>query len=635
MWTVGTPFNNRINYTMGYWDLVAGLYGCRDYATGDRLVHKRVEPDLAYHMGVPFEVETYSWDLHLCQVGYFGSHCEDSSRTQTYAKMCSVLPMVFTVAPQQVSSVSLNSTEPSHTSKSFLQAVEPFASNCASGRERIAVVFHVTGSFTVIMLEGAVHSLRPLGLFSGSSQDNLIITNATNFGTVRAFLRSVPMVEGIYRISSFANTIDAKEVHQKFAVVTKCLITGIDLQRQRRSFPEKFADSISGTDGIVHFDVDIATTSARGGGSGTLKVRVLTTRDTFVLSNSISIRAGVAEVDQILYQSYEAARDDIGAASRGISDEITVATGSQICSKHRAVNSHSASIALRPSALGLCVISSTGASRVDGLGIAVSGRQIRYKVTGMSESISYTYGCDRDWIDIERHVASAEGVYEFDALLRLPDNNHESSFWLVAQASLNRAMVGNAELSDMFGVGLFYYDDNNNTQTTERSTKMMVDAITSGLPSEEMLAGCAETGASLRASCNLVCFTLSGEVFLGGVSEVDRPMLVHHISVAELADEFESEPRDRFGSSRRRILARGPHVHQQQQLTRSLVVRRNHQWTVRVEKLETRTMILAVTVPLGVILIVIVCAMCAGKLSIAIGAKKKKMATRIRRQIPN
>jgi len=112
-------------------------------------------------------------------------------------------------------------------------------------------------------------------------------------------------------------------------------------------------------------------------------------------------------------------------------------------------------------------------------------------------------------------------------------------------------------------------------------------------------------------------------------------MLVHHISVAELADEFESEPRDRFGSSRRRILARGPHVHQQQQLTRSLVVRRNHQWTVRVEKLETRTMILAVTVPLGVILIVIVCAMCAGKLSIAIGAKKKKMATRIRRQIPN
>jgi hypothetical protein len=54
-----------------------------------------------------------------------------------------------------------------------------------------------------------------------------------------------------------------------------------------------------------------------------------------------------------------------------------------------------------------------------------------------------------------------------------------------------------------------------------------------------------------------------------------------------------------------------------------------------VEKLETRTMILAVTVPLGVILIVIVCAMCAGKLSIAIGAKKKKMATRIRRQIPN
>jgi hypothetical protein len=45
-------------------------------------------------------------------------------------------------------------------------------------------------------------------------------------------------------------------------------------------------------------------------------------------------------------------------------------------------------------------------------------------------------------------------------------------------------------------------------------------------------------------------------------------MLVHHISVAELADEFESEPRDRFGSSRRRILAGGTHVHQQQQGTR-------------------------------------------------------------------
>jgi len=39
-------------------------------------------------MDVPYHVTTYSWDMHLCQVRYYGSGCAYTSRTRLYAQTC-------------------------------------------------------------------------------------------------------------------------------------------------------------------------------------------------------------------------------------------------------------------------------------------------------------------------------------------------------------------------------------------------------------------------------------------------------------------------------------------------------------------------------------------------------------------
>lgn len=584
-WKMGTPSNGRVNYTMGYWDLITGFYGCKDYATGERLVGKRVESEFAYYMGVPYRIETYSWKMHLCQVGFFGSSCEDTTKRQMYAKTCAVIPISFTVAPQQMSAVT-SSTSLSTDMKTFLQSVDSITSNCGAGSERIAVVFHlVFFEKSLIIVEESVHDIRPSGLFETTSQENTVLIDATAFQTVNSFLASNPTSEGLYKLqTSFADSFDGDVVNQKIIVLTKCFFTGFDERQGVRSRPGVFADAIVGQNDVVQFEISIVfrRVGVLIDVRNTLEARIVATKDTFSLRSEIALKNKAAEAVHRLYGSYESAREDTGIVSNGLPQGVIMFSGDQLCSKHQAHGTHASSISLRPNAVGACLLSHKGVARVDGEGIRLAGREVVYRATGMFQTATYTFGCERNWIDVENVVRNAEGVYELGRLRRLSDDNHERAYWFVKQANVNEAAWGTSGrlLSDAFGVGLFHYDDNANKQIARRSSEMQADPLTDVQSDEDLDAGCVETHGNLRASCNLACFTIT-EGHLTGAFGENATLMVHHISVAIVAGEAETEPIDRFHERKRRraLMETGGIGDTRQEQTRLMTVRRGARGT--------------------------------------------------------
>ena len=116
----------------GLLGLVSGYHRCRDYHTGASLVRVEHEGE-TYVGGVAYAVESYSWTLHLCQVGYFGPNCADTSKTQSYAKTCATIPSTFSIAPRQVSHVDTTPTSSGLVSKSFLVPCRPCGADVPSG----------------------------------------------------------------------------------------------------------------------------------------------------------------------------------------------------------------------------------------------------------------------------------------------------------------------------------------------------------------------------------------------------------------------------------------------------------------------------------------------------------------------
>ena len=53
--------------------------------------------------GVRYEVESYSWAVSVCAVGWFGPQCDQ----QMYAKTCRTIPASFSVTPQQIAHVTV------------------------------------------------------------------------------------------------------------------------------------------------------------------------------------------------------------------------------------------------------------------------------------------------------------------------------------------------------------------------------------------------------------------------------------------------------------------------------------------------------------------------------------------------
>jgi hypothetical protein len=563
-WKMGTPVDGRVNYTAGFWDLVSGFYQCRDHETGTRLVERELEGD-TYIGGVAYAVESYSWKLHLCQVGYFGPNCADTSTVQSYAKTCAVIPSVFSVAPRQVSHVDTSPTNSGLVSKSFLSFVASTRGGCSFGEERVVVVFSLLVFETdYVLLVDAAHSLkRPIGVFDGNQTD-VPFSNATEFTSPRDFLASDPSAEGLYALRPFESVSsggDGDVTHQSLVVVSRCFDTGHDPATRTRARGDAFANAVAGGTDRVAFELDVTLEKIVQGATGgaytvrnSLTIRVLGTKDTFVLRSIDVMEQKGARATHALYANYETAAADVTSGfPNALPGDITVFAGDQICSKQQLVDGDAHGTALRPNAVGACVLSAEGEAAVDGAGVPLAGREIFYQTVGMREPASYVFGCFRNWINVSSVTPTSAGVYRMQVLERLPDVNHESTFWFVAGGALAETALPGSDtaLDDRFGTGLFTYDETANAgagaNVATFSSSMQRDPITVSTPPEELTAGCAETLGNLRAACNLVCFDVEEGLLTSTVVGDNKTLVVHHVSVAVVVDAAGSAGKHRFG----------------------------------------------------------------------------------------
>jgi hypothetical protein len=563
-WKMSSPADGRVNYTTeaadsSFYDLVKTFYKCKNYATSERLVTKTVEQEMTYINGVPYNVETYDWNIHICQVGYFGRSCDDPSLSQMYAKTCAVVPASFSIAPQQVSHVSTTPSSSKMVSKTFLQSVDAFSSNCTTGHERIAITLSLVVFETDYELyDEKVHDvIKPEGIFEKSHMD-VNFFNITHT-SVFDFLQSHPEEEGIYKMQRVVTTEDAvQSYYQKIIIISKCYYTGLDTKEKTRSTPTTFADAVKDANDKVYVEVEfvLRKKNSQFDLRNTLNIIIIATSQTFVLQNTVLLTQsqGVASIHR-LYNSYEAAKSDtLPGLLEGIIAEgdTVVYEGDQVCSKHQMATTSAQSVLLSPNAVGACVLTAEGEEQKDGSGIRLAGREIMYRANGMETFATYVFGCTNDWLDITTKVASPEGVYYFETIQRL-ENTHESRFWFVKSAILNHEQLGSSahdnKMSDLFGTGIFYYDSNAGKENSEISEQMEVDSITAQFPTTELSAGCVEEGGNLKGACNLVCFkVVSG--LLTPSSRTNATLLVHHISVASVATEEQIRVQNTFSSRR-------------------------------------------------------------------------------------
>lgn len=576
-WKMGEPANGRVNYTAGYWDLVSGFYQCRDHETGTRLVSREAE-GVTYIGGVAYAVESYSWTLHLCQVGYFGTNCADTSTIQSYAKTCATIPSTFSIAPRQVSHVDTTPTSSGLVSKSFLRSVSSVRGGCPIGSERVGVAFTLLVFETdYAIVNDTAHAVaEPQGVFEGN-QTGVAFLDASWTTSVRTFLASDPSVEGMYALASFVSSTGGADVlHQTIVVLTRCFDTGHDPATRARSRGRAFADAVSDGSGRVRFELDVSLRKTAGTYvvKNALTVRVLGTDDTFVLRDVDVMEQKGARATHALYANYETAVADVSPSfpsALPATSDVTMYAGDQLCSKQQLAEGDAHGSALRPNAIGACVLSSKGETATDGDGVLVAGREIFYRAAGMSEPASHVFGCFRDWIDVSTIRPSAAGVYEIPGpATRLPDENHESDFWFVARGELVRTTLPGTgtTVAERFGTGLFAYDETANdgvgSDVADVASTMQRDPITTSTPSHELTAGCSETVGNLRAACNLACFDVEEGLLTSTLVGENKTLVVHHVSVAVVANAEESAARHRFGSdddsgegtamSRRRLL---------------------------------------------------------------------------------
>lgn len=562
-WKIGTPVDGRVNYTTGYWDLVSGFKRCRDHQTGTSLVNVEHEGE-TYVGGVAYAVESYSWTLHLCQVGYFGPNCRDTSTIQSYAKTCATIPSTFSIAPRQVSHVDTTPTSSGLVSKSFLRSVSSVRGGCPLGNERVVL------SFALLLFEseyvvsfGPAHAVRrPSGIFEGG-QDGVPMIDASLHASTSVFLASDPSVEGMYLLKPFASphttgSPSDTATHHTIAIVTKCHDTGHDPVARTRSRSDAFAKAASDGSGRVYFELVISLDKMieTHAVKNSLSVRVLGTEDTFVLRDVDTMEQKGVRASHALYANYETAAADVSPSFPNAlpSTDVTMFAGDQLCSKQQLAEGDAHGTALRPNAVGACVLSAKGETATDGDGVPVAGREIFYLAAGMPEPVSYVFGCFRDWIDVSTTRPTVAGVYEMVVLNRLPDENHESVFWFVARGALAETTLPGTgtTISDRFGTGLFAYDESVNdgagSNVGDVSSTMQRDPLTASTPSNELTAGCAETAGNLRAACNLACFDVEEGLLTSTVVGDNKTLVVHHVSVATVANAAETASRHRFGS---------------------------------------------------------------------------------------
>ena len=283
------PVDQKIEYTVGdgpsgYYDLVRVWTQCKNLQNDAQVVTKDLETEDIFINGVRYEVESYSWTLSVCGVGWYGPNCD----RQMYAKTCRSIPASFSVTPQQIAHVTIAPITSQLVSKTFLQSVDAFPSDCPILNERVAVTLNlvVFGTDYEIKTDDVHDVLAPTGILDNADQDDLTITEIsdntfTDFASYAAAQGTVS--SGVYVMAKRLVSSGSTSVYyRKIVVVTKCYQTDYNPDRGTRDSPEVFAEAIAGSDEHVLFDVEVILTNATTSSStitNTLNLRVLATRD--------------------------------------------------------------------------------------------------------------------------------------------------------------------------------------------------------------------------------------------------------------------------------------------------------------------------------------------------------------------
>ena len=557
-WKMHDPVGARVNYTTeaangDFYDLVKTFSKCENYADNSRVVSKTSEEPMFIN-GVPYPVETYSWEMTVCQAGLFGRTCRDPNTVQNYAKTCRTLPASFSISPQQISHAAAVDAPSDLVSKTFLQAVTSTPGGCSSAtEERVVVTINLvmmTVGYTIT--EDTVHDLlEPLDILDGSQTD-IGMTKVNAYETTADFIASDPDVgEGVYFLKRIDNTVGSVTVYShKVVIVTKCYNTGFNSQTRKRAFPKVFAEDVA-DNGFVRFDLEVVTSRNGGDIKNTLNLRVLATEETFVLPSAEELEMEDISAAQYLYGAYETARDDrdVNGYLGVDGSSIELFGDDQVCSKHQ-ITGYDASVALMtPNLVGACLLSQAGT------GNARKGTTIKYKLPGMVDPADYTFGCIEDWIDLSTATETG-GVFVFPAgttsVPRLA-GTHENVQWFVLKEKLNEAALPNGDtVSDRFGTGLMYFNSTDGASRVFVSDEMQIDSNTRLAKANDlasMTPGCNNAGGNLKGACNLVCFDLVDGILTN--VQGTRAVLVHHESVAEIATEAQSTGDKKFSSNKK------------------------------------------------------------------------------------
>lgn len=552
--------NTRFTWnTTDYFDIVRAYSKCQKRVDGTRLVTPTVEPELSYINGVGYNVTTYSWTMHVCQVGYFGQHCNSHppSGVSTYAKACKTAPASFSITPQQVSTAVVTPVDSNLYTKTFLQSVRSSTDTCSVNHERYVIVLSLiiySEQYTIVT-DTVSDLLYPTNVFADpATQTDFSVDNSASVTSVAEFMGKLDGAdidgEGVYVLNEVVLSIGTQEIKsQKVVIVTKCYNTGYDSTTGVRTTPNAFSEAhktVANGDSTVFLDLEmlVERTDADLAGvkqTNTLNLRVLASAETFDLPSKESLAQLDMSATHLIYGDVQAASLDTDQtasfARTGDSIDSTRRPGDQICSKQQLDDAFAPTANLEPNAVGACILTDKGAGNPN------KGKTIKYSVNGVLQP-PLTFGCFQNWIDTDA-ATFENGVYNFPTYPTPLTETHEGIYWIAKLGDLSEDVIdlggtNTTTVKDLFGAGLFYHDSTTDTPANQFSDEMQHPPALQGSLSG-MGAGCKNTIGYMKSACNLVCFDLRRNLLSDKAGKKDRDVIVHHISVATIVNEAQSD----------------------------------------------------------------------------------------------
>lgn len=551
--------NTRFTWnTTNYFDIVRAYSKCQKRMDGTRLVTPTVEPELSYINGVGYNVTTYSWTMHVCQVGYFGQHCNSHppGDVSTYAKACKTAPASFSITPQQVSTAVVTPVDSNLYTKTFLQSVRSSTDTCSVNHERYVIVLSliIYSENYAVVADDVTDLLYPTNVFADpATQADFSVDNSARVTSVAEFMAKLDGAdidgEGVYVLDEVKLTITGgQEIKsQKVVIVTKCYNTGYDSATGVRTTPNAFSEAhktVANGDSTVFLDLEMLVdrTDADLAGvkqTNTLNLRVLASAETFDLPSKESLAQLDMSATHLIYGDVKAASDDTtltqSFAKTGNALDSNRRPGDQICSKQQLDDAFAPTANLEPNAVGACILTAAGEGNLN------KGKTIKYSVNGVLQP-PLTFGCFQNWIDVTDIPQNLDGVYEFPTYPTPLTNTHEGIYWIAKLGDLSEDVIdlggsNTTTVKDLFGAGLFYYDSTTDTPANQFSDEMQHP---SALSLGGIGAGCKNTIGYMKSACNLVCFDLRRNLLSDKEGKDPRKVIVHHISVATIVNEAQS-----------------------------------------------------------------------------------------------